>query len=380
MIPPFCDDRLLREDEMDDDFVQAIEEEARRLPDRVKGNGKAAGEPGPRILVLESLHPRTAAAIATSPVEEMEVLVHGLLYAATVLVIGGLAKACKSWLALLLAFCLISAKPFLGHAVPKRRRVLLLNGEGTDATMHKRLLAAIPFSPPGMTDEDLEHLGIVSTLGRVKLDRSPDEQWLMREAEGYDVVIVDPPYRFGSRGSENDHADARTFQDVMDRLKSKGKAVVLCHHLRKPGLVDAGAAELRGAGYSEFADSILLLARKKAGTAERFTLRFTLRYTLRHDEGPRTRSSSLNGPLFEVGEEEGLVTVAHVVQAIQAAGGRIEGRAEFVNRLCEMTGAGKQTAVNAIIGAESTGAIFSARREGQGQAKTYTIAGAEDDA
>jgi len=62
-----------------------------------------------------------------------------------------------------------------------------------------------------------------------------------------------------------------------DRLKAKGKAIVLCHHLRNR---KARTQELRNSGaqdLDQFADTILILKRKRTATSDQTTLHYTLR-------------------------------------------------------------------------------------------------------
>lgn len=68
-VPPFADDRLLRDDELDADFIAFVEDYARKLPGNPKQN--------PKIVALENLQPRTAGEIITTPSEELEVFVQG---------------------------------------------------------------------------------------------------------------------------------------------------------------------------------------------------------------------------------------------------------------------------------------------------------------
>ena len=49
------------------------------------------------------------------------------------------------------------------------------------------------------------------------------------------------------------------------------------HHLRKPGQVNAGIEELRGAGLSGFTDSAIILNRVKAKSDDRFLATFDIR-------------------------------------------------------------------------------------------------------
>jgi hypothetical protein len=320
------------------------------------------------VLVLENLLPVSAANLITQELPDLTPLVEGLIYPGNVLVIGGLVKARKTWLALQLSLACISGNPFLEHEAPEKLRVLYLGAEGSDRTIRKRLLLAVNHFPD-LKDEDMERLGIVSTLGRVKLDTPGGEEWLQRVSEGYDIIVIDPYYRFLSRGSENLHEDQRVIQDVLDRLKARDKGIVLVHHLRKPQGVDIGPGELRGAGLDGYADSILLLSRKKTGTGDRFTLK----YILRHDEEPDDLNLGPNGPLLQIVDEESIVKTADVVRAIREAGGRIDGRKTVEDILMGMTEAGRDTCKKAIQKAGADGHIFSAKREGRGQGRTYIL-------
>jgi|GEM_PF-1782215 len=77
-------------------------------------------------------------------------LIDGLLYPETVLVVGGLVKARKTWLSLQLALCGVSSADFLGHSeikmmkryahldqAHKRKALALLPGWTVGNTRHK---------------------------------------------------------------------------------------------------------------------------------------------------------------------------------------------------------------------------------------------------
>jgi len=182
-------------------------------------------------------------------------------------------------------------------------------------------------------------------------------------------VIVDPYYRFISIGSENDHADQRAIQDVIDRLKAKGKAIVLVHHLRKPQGTDAGAAELRGAGLDAFADSILLLARKRHRGEERFTIK----YVLRHDEPKDDLELSPNGPLLIVAEPlPPKATVQDVTDALNQAGGILSGT-DLKQAVKTTTQAAKHEIDDAITEGVSGNVIGWKPKPGRGQGRLYFL-------
>lgn len=227
---------------------------------------------------------------------------------------------------------------------------------------------------PGVTDEDLDRLWVLPTLGRIKIDTDAGEAWLDKWAGMFHVIIIDPYYRFLSRGKENDHSDQRAIQDAIDRLKAKGKAIVLCHHLRKPtGGEDAGAAELRGAGLDQFADSILILHRKRRANSDQTSLTYTLRNAPEPDLLELTTTDA-TGPLLQVAEPvERIVTGQDVVDVIVEAGGSVDGRQAIVKALERSTGASEASTRRAIKEAETKGIIASAKRTGPGQGRTYFL-------
>jgi hypothetical protein len=348
-------------DIVDDDFIAALgdPEPLSKPPSPAKAQ---------EILVLETLNPRTVANIVLDNTPDPEPLIAGIVYPETVTTIGALVKMRKTWFALQLGFSAASGTEFLGHAIRRKLKVLYIGGEGTDRTLRKRLLTAIGYIPK-LVDEDMENFGIVSTLGRVKLDTHAGEEWLQRVSEPYDIIIIDPYYRFLSVGSENLHEDQRTIQDVIDRLKAKGKGIVLVHHLRKPTGSDAGAAELRGAGLDAFSDSILLLSKKRSGKAERFKLR----YILRHDEEPDDLELVPNGPMFKIADPEPPKVTADDLIAILAEAEEPLGTTKLKKAVKELVDASKREIDDAIALAVKEGKIRSRPMLGRGQGKEYFL-------
>ena len=345
---------------------------ARQNLDRISGkeNGAEKGHTYPLPIVLEEIIPTPLGSLLTSETPPPTPYIDdGILFPGTVMVIGGASKARKSWLAIDLALSLISGTPFLTHAVPEKLRVLYLGGEGMEWKLKRDFRQAVAFKP-GIEEADLDNLWALPTLGRIKIDTDGGENWLKEWAQAFQVIIIDPYYRFLSRGKENDHADQRVIHDIFDRLKGQGKAVVLCHHLRKPTGEDAGAAELRGAGLDQFADSILILRRKRTATSDRTTLK----YTLRNAPEPFDLELTTSGPLLVPAENpDRIVTVADVVKAIREAGGRVQGRTALVEALRRATGAKDTSARNAIQEAESRRAIWSATRADDKRGRVYVL-------
>jgi AAA domain len=345
-------DRFLRDEE--NPFKEIDLEDT--APD---GNGDARRhaevlKKGPEILCLET-PPRTVTDLLLDSTPPPVSIVERILIAGTLLLIAGAPKVGKTWLALLLALCIVTGKPFLGFAVTERKKVLYLGGEGSDPTLRKRFQTALAFFP-GIEDADLDNLLILSTLGRVKYDTPAAQDAIMRWVEPADVLIVDPDFRFRSKGDENSHADARAVQDFIDGLKAAGKTVIVVHHTRKAGPVDGGIAEIRGAGWGEFADSAIVLQRKKAESLDRFILKFDLR----HDEPVDDMELAKEGPLFIVADVgKRIVTSDDVVAVLDDAGGRVEGRTAMIEALARRTGCSvtSSTPKEAILKAERDGRI-----------------------
>ncbi|GAB4371380.1 MAG: hypothetical protein Kow00128_19200 [Deltaproteobacteria bacterium] len=353
---------------------------ARRNIARIRGNGEGGNpETGPKPVVLEELFPAPLSILFSSDIPEPAPIIgDGILYPGTVAVIGGASKARKTWLALDLALSLASGTPFLSHAVPSKRRVLYLGGEGMEPKLKRDLMSAVAFKP-GIEEADLDGLWTLATLGRVKIDSDAGGRWLFEWAMPFEVIVIDPLYRFIAHGKENSHEDQRALQDTLDRLKGAGKAVVLCHHLRKTGQEDHGAQELRGAGLDAFADSVLILRRKRTATTDKTTLH----YTLRNAPEPEPLELAVfeeTGPLLiPAGPSTRLATASDVARFIEEAGGRVEGRAALVEGVGRMTGAGDRTIRTAISEAEKSGLIFSAIRAGtRGRSRVYILKGDDE--
>lgn len=318
---------------------------------------------------LDAMESRTVADLVSDAEPEPEPYIKKMLSPGEVLMIAGPPKAGKSWLTIAMLLSLAAGIPFFGYPIPRPRRVLLLSGEGSDRRIRARLLSAIAYSPE-IEDVALERIAVLSSEGRLKIDTPAGERTFFRLSEGFDVVAVDPLYRFQSEGDENSHSDQRHVQDIFDRLKAKGTGLILVHHRRKPTAIDAGAEELRGAGWANYADAVLMLGRKRQDAGNRFLLQSTLR----HDEEPDDLELTREGPLFVPAEPtERIVTGADVASVVQEAGGRVEGRKAIVEALRRLTGASEGTIRRAILDAEAKGLLWSAKRTGPGQGRVYVL-------
>jgi hypothetical protein len=348
---------------------------ARNHVDRIRGIDNDRAVDTPRPFVLEDAEPEPLSLLMARDVAIPEPIVgDGILYPGTVTVLGGASKVRKTWTVKDLSLSLASGQNFLIHSVPRPVPVLYLGAEGLEWKLKRDFSSAASYKL-GITDEDLDRVWVLATLGRIKIDTEAGEEWLQDRAKMFDVIILDPYYRFLSRGSENDHADQRRVQDVLDRLKAKGKAIVLVHHVRKPTGEDHGIAELRGAGLDNYLDAALILKRKVTPTSDKTTLHYTLRNAPPLDP-IELKIEPETGPLLvPAGTPNRIVTVADVVGVLREAGGRIEGREALIEALRRRTGASDTSARRGITESEETGRVWSKKREDDKRGRVYVIKG-----
>lgn len=323
----------------------------------------------PRVTILENLKPRSLRDLLSDPsLTEPEPVLDGILGVGELAVLGGPPKAMKSWTVKSIALSLAAAQPWLGFEVHRPFRTLYLSAEGRECRLKERFEKMIAFSPDA-EDETFDRLEVLSTGGKLKFDTDAGEDAFLRIAEPFDVIIADPFYRFIANGDENSHADQRRIQDLFDRVKGDGKAVILVHHLRKAQGVDAGISEIRGAGLDGYADAIFILQRKREQSDDRFSLRFTTR----NYEDPPDMELKRDGVLLvPIDDSERKVSRLDVMTALTLAGGEMTGK-DLTRALRETTQAGDRTIERAIADAKNRKAIDSKPSPGRGQGKIYFI-------
>jgi hypothetical protein len=280
-------------------------------------------------------------------------------------VLGGPPKAMKSWTAKTIGLSIAGARPWMGFNVPRPLKVLYLSAEGREVRLKARfqkLIASID-----VTEEALENLEYLCTMGRLKIDTESGEQIFLRLIEPFEVVIIDPYYRFISNGDENSHKDQRVVQDLLDRIKAQGKCVLLVHHTRKPTGVDSGISELRGAGLDGFADGVLMLRRKKEKLDDLFTLQFTLR---NYDEPPemelrREGVTLIPGPHPDIRLLCSSLDVAQILSGKELAGDDLK------KALAEEKKCSQSTVERAVTRALDDNLIAYKPKPGKGRGRIY---------
>ncbi len=241
-------------------------------------------------------------------------------------------KGGKSYFALQAGLSAAAGRDFLGFDTPRPFKVLYVLAEGSKRRFKDRLANAIPYIP-GIEDEDLDRLHVVDTRGRLKIDTDAGEKTLLRLAEPFDLIILDTLYALQGGGDENSHKDFRAISGALDRLKHSGdgKAVLLIHHVRKNPGEDAGADELRGAGFCRFqrCDGPAVQAKGRMGI--HYELKFDLRNYEEREDLLLTRMGPLFAPMDASSSKVDLQN--YVVRAVTERGGRIEGRENLVKLL-----------------------------------------------
>jgi hypothetical protein len=372
-----------RLEDFDEDFVSAVESEGRRLQESRFGKGNGGGAPQlteadvAKITVLENMHSRPVLdlledATLTSPEEVFE----GLIALGEVTVLGGPPKAMKSWTIKSMGLCAAAGVPWLGFPATRPFKVLLLSAEGREVRLRERFQKLIAFTE--IEEEGLRRMEYLSTGGRLKIDTDAGERTLMRLVEPFEVVILDPVYRFIAEGDENSHRDARRVQDVLDRVKEMGKCVLLVHHVRKATGINSGISELRGAGLDGFVDGAMMLSRTKEGSDEKFRLDFTLR---NFDDPPPmnlAREGVVLVPKTKVPQlRVNATTTREIVQIITDFGGEMTGK-QLYGQIRELKQVSQPTAERNLAAAmmPPDPAILWRPAGGKGAGRIYFLASA----
>lgn len=330
----------------------------------------------PRASALEAMQPRTVLdLLSDSSLTSPEEVFEGLIAVGEVTVLGGPPKAMKSWTIKSIGLAAAAGGSWLGFEATRPFRVLLLSAEGRETRLRERFQKLIAFSE--IEEEGLQRMAYVSTGGKLKIDTPEGERTLMRLVEPYEVVILDPVYRFISEGDENSHKDARRVQDVLDRVKEAGKCVLLVHHVRKAVAgVNSGISELRGAGLDGFVDGAMMLSRTREDSDEKFKLDFTLR----NFEDPPAMELARDGVILipatkkTYGVMSSNIPPIEIERILESFGGEMPGK-QLYAQIRELKNVSQATAERAVVFATSplVGSIGSRPSGGKGNGRVFFL-------
>jgi hypothetical protein len=142
----------------------------------------------------------------------------------------------KTFLVLACIIAIAGGKEFLSWAAPKRRKVLLIDGEMPGDVIQDRLRSLLKGTDPqGLKDwlrvitPDSQPAGLILALNR------PDDQARIAEQVDWADVIVLDNLACLTGGDENDREAWLPVQGWILRLRTRGKTVLLVHHTGKGG-------------------------------------------------------------------------------------------------------------------------------------------------
>ena len=321
---------------------------------------------GTGVVLLEEMRARSVRELVQdNSLVEPEQVIEGLIALGELTVLGGPPKAMKSWTVKTIGLHIAGGRPWMGFNVPRPYKVLYLSAEGREVRLRARFQKLIAYAD--VTEEGLDNLEYLCTMGRLKIDTESGEQTFLRLIEPFQVVIIDPYYRFISNGDENSHKDQRVVQDLLDRVKTLGKCILLVHHTRKPTGIDSGISELRGAGLDGYADGVLMLRRKK----EKYDDRFTLQFTLRNYDEPPEMELVREGVTLIPGPHPDIRLLCNPMDVVQILSGKELPGDELKKALAEEKECSQSTVERAITKALDENLIAYKPKPGKGRGRIY---------
>lgn len=231
------------------------------------------------------------------------IVVDGILRRGETLNIIAAAKVGKSFLAILLAWCIASGRAWLGHDVIQGR-VLIIDNELHGETLKNRLCRV---GVELMEDHpDVRaNIDVVTLRGRSVDIHSLESKLSDIESGYYSLVIIDALYRFlPEKTSENDNAQMMAVYNRLDALaKQWDTAIAVVHHASKGGQGDKSITDVgAGAGsISRAADTHLII---RPHEDEELSV---LELVTRSFKSPPARSVRFEWPLWSEVDSEPLV-------------------------------------------------------------------------
>lgn len=179
-------------------------------------------------------------------------LVEGLIEERSLSLLSAPSAAGKSFIALLLAFCVAMGRPFGRiHAVKQRRPVVYIAGEG-GRSMMKRIAALAHYY--GVSLDDIPIYFIIHPVkirdeeeraALIKVFDSPDPEMGHPLQPG--LLIIDTLAQCFGQGDENT-LDMQEFTDCMADLRDqRDMAVLAIHHMNAQGTKERGHTSLKAA-------------------------------------------------------------------------------------------------------------------------------------
>lgn len=228
-----------------------------------------------------------------APIKPKDVYIEGILERQDVASINAPSKSRKTWLVILVLLCTSGGVPFLGMAVPKKRKVSFYNFELREEEFRWRL-QAVAKHLPGYNLDDMSNIFIRNFKGI-----STNTEGIVMQARNdinefdLDMLILDPFYKMlnsqDRRGLDENSAGDMEFiinkLNALTKANTKGCTIAWVHHYSK-GNKNNQKSQDRPAGsgvLSREPDTIITLSElEKEGEEDSdiqmyYRLEFTLR-------------------------------------------------------------------------------------------------------
>lgn len=216
------------------------------------------------------------------PMAARPIIVDGLLQRGCLTMIAGRGGDFKSYFALQMSVSAAIGRDFLGYVPRSPLKVLYANGEDDRAEVQRRLwgIAVTMELDPSLEDlRDRLHVFPGDSLALITKDEKErtisttklyDEIKSRIEAEGYDMVVIDPLVMVGAGLDENSNTDMTEMMVLLRNLARETKtAILLVHHFRKAG-VGGDADSARGASAISTATRLTLTFERQTETGTQF--------------------------------------------------------------------------------------------------------------
>jgi hypothetical protein len=229
------------------------------------GEGELAGEGEGNSDVMDNTGGLSLISVGRLTIDYVQMrreIISGLLRVGEVMTVIASPKLGKSWLVLLLAWCVATGRNWLGFAAIQGR-VLIIDNELHPETISARLWKVSRAMGIEIEDAD-ERIDLLSLRGNLcDIDALSTTLTGMIEPGKYKLIILDALYRMLPAGiSENDNAGMTQVFNTLDRISSNLECgVVVVHHTSKgdqggKSITDTGA----GAGsVARAADTHLII-------------------------------------------------------------------------------------------------------------------------
>ncbi len=244
----------------------------------------------------------------------LDFLVEGMVARGHLVLLGGRAKAGKSWFVLQLAHAVDTQRPFLGRKT-QRGRVALLALEGGEASLYHRMKAI------GWRTENADLYFTIAPFDGSNGATGPGLEQVAALAAQYDLLIIDTLVAaLSGQANENDNTTMGAIVNGLAAAAHENQcAVILVHHTGKAFNEDVfntprGASAIRG-GY----DAGMVLVRRD--DEREAALHIEARDFITENIAIRQKANGVEWELIgRIGEIRQIRAGRKVVEALEALG------------------------------------------------------------